>query len=61
MQPELADMLACPADKTPLRLAVEDAGEGGEVIAGTLACASCGAAHAIRGGVPNLLPPDYSA
>ena len=60
MQPELADMLACPADNAPLTLAGE-AGEDGEVIAGTLACASCGAAYAIRGGVPNLLPPDYSA
>ena len=61
MQPELADLLACPADKAPLTLAVEEAGEEGKVIAGTLACASCDAAYAIRGGVPNLLPPDYSA
>ena len=59
MQPELADILACPADKAPLALAVKRTGDGGEVIEGTLACGSCGAAYPIRGGVPNLLPPDY--
>lgn len=59
MQPELADILACPTDKAPLALAVDQTGDGDDVIAGTLACASCGAAYPIRGGIPNLLPPDY--
>ena len=59
MQPELADILACPVDKAPLALAVKQTVDGDDVIAGTLACASCGAAYPIRGGVPNLLPPDY--
>lgn len=61
MQPELADILACPVDKAPLALAVERTGDGDgdDVIEGTLACASCGAAYPIRGGIPNLLPPDY--
>lgn len=59
MHPELADILACPADKAPLTLAVERTDIGGEVIEGALACASCGAAYPIRGGIPNLLPADY--
>ena len=59
MQPDLADILACPMDKAPLALTVERTGVGGEVVAGTLACASCGAAYPIRGGIPNLLPSDY--
>ena len=61
MQPELADILACPSDKAPLTLAVEQANVDGEVIEGTLACASCGASYPIRGGIPNLLPPGYSS
>ena len=59
MQPELADILACPTDKAPLALAVEQTGGDDDVIAGTLACAFCGEAYPIRGGVPNLLPSDY--
>ncbi len=59
MQPELADIFACPVDNAPLTLAVEQAADDGEVIAGTLACGSCGAAYPIRGGIPNLLPPGY--
>lgn len=59
MQPELADILACPTDKAPLALTVERTGDGDDVIEGTLACASCGAAYPIRGGIPNLLPSDY--
>lgn len=61
MRPELADILACPADKAPLALAVERRGEDGEALDGTLVCASCGASYPARDGVPNLLPPGYSA
>ena len=59
MQPELTDILACPADKAPLTLAVEQTDGGGEVVEGTLDCVSCGAAYPIRNGVPNLLPAGY--
>lgn len=61
MRPDLADILACPVDKGALTLAVEETGDGGEVVRGTLACASCGAAYAVRGGVPDLLPQGYSS
>ena len=61
MRPDLADILACPADKAPLALSVERAGDDGEALDGTLVCASCGAAYPVRDGVPNLLPPGYSA
>lgn len=61
MRPDLADILACPADKAPLALSVERAGDDGEALDGALACASCGASYPIRDGVPNLLPPGYSA
>ena len=61
MRPDLADILACPVDKGALTLAVKEAGDGGEVVEGTLACVSCGAAYAVRSGVPDLLPPGYSS
>ena len=61
MQPELADILACPVDKRPLALTAERTGEDGEIIQGTLGCALCGAAYPIRDGIPDLLPPGYSA
>ena len=61
MRSDLADILACPADKAPLALSVERAGADGEALDGTLACASCGASYPVRDGVPNLLPPGYSA
>lgn len=61
MRPDLADILECPVDKGALTLAVKETGDGGEVVEGTLACASCDAAYAIRGGVPDLLPPGYSS
>ena len=61
MRPDMADILACPVDKGALTLAVEETDGGGEVVEGALACASCGAAYAIRGGVPDLLPPGYSS
>lgn len=60
MRPELADILACPADKAPLALSVERSGDDGEALDGALVCASCGASYPVRDGVPNLLPPGYS-
>ena len=58
MHRDLIDILACPADKGPLTLAVEQA-EGDDVVAGTLTCAACGTAYPIRDSIPNLLPAGY--
>ena len=58
MHRDLIDILACPADKELLTLSVEQA-NGDDIVAGTLTCASCGAAYPIRDSVPNLLPPTY--
>ncbi len=58
MRRDLADILACPADKAPLTLTVER-GDGDDVVTGSLACAACGAAYPIRDSIPNLLPPGY--
>ena len=58
MRRDLIDILACPADKAPLTLAVERA-DGDDVVSGALACASCGAIYPIRDSIPDLLPPGY--
>lgn len=58
MQRDLIDILACPADKAPLTLAVEHA-EGDDVVNGSLSCSECNAVYPIRDSIPNLLPPGY--
>jgi uncharacterized protein YbaR (Trm112 family) len=58
MHRDLIDILACPADKTPLTLTVEQA-DGDDVVAGTLTCAACNTAYPIQGSIPDLLPPGY--
>lgn len=58
MRRDLIDILACPADKAPLALAVEQA-DGDDVVAGVLTCDACDAAYPIRDSIPNLLPPGY--
>ena len=57
MRRDLLDILACPIDKSELRLdaTAEDADE---VLTGTLTCTQCGEAYPITEGIPNLLPPD---
>ena len=59
MRRDLLDILACPLDKSELRLDVTD--EDGEIIAGALTCTQCGEAYPIAEGIPNLLPPDLRA
>lgn len=59
MQRDLVDILACPADKAPLTLAVEHA-DGDDVVAGTLTCSRCSAVFTIRDSIPDLLPPGFS-
>ena len=57
MRHDLLDILACPICKGALTLTTtrEDAGE---VINGTLHCATCAEAYPVTDGIPNLLPPD---
>lgn len=69
MRRDLVDILACPLDKSELRLDVTRAeadadgtdGTDSEVIEGTLTCTACGEAYPIAEGIPNLLPPDLRA
>ena len=60
MRRDLMDILVCPVCKEPLELTVERE-EDGEVIAGTLTSARCGATYPIEDGIPNLLPADMRA
>ncbi|MDE2837627.1 MAG: methytransferase partner Trm112 [Chloroflexota bacterium] len=58
MHRDLIDILACPVDKAPLALAVEQA-DGDDVVSGLLTCTACDAAYPIQDSIPNLLPPGY--
>ena len=57
MKQELVDILACPVDKAPLELRI-DQEAGGEVLSGGLRCTRCGHLYPIEEGIPNLLPPE---
>jgi len=57
MRKDLIDILACPMDKAPLELQVEQA-QGDEVIQGALLCTKCGERYPIEDRIPNLLPPE---
>jgi len=56
MKTTLVEILACPVDKSPLQLQVDEA-NGDEVIQGTLTCTKCGEKYPIEDRIPNLLPP----
>ncbi|SHG83523.1 methytransferase partner Trm112 [Halobaculum gomorrense] len=60
MKESLLDIVCCPLDKHDLDLEVteREAGEDGEITAGTLTCTDCGETYPIEDGIPNLLPPD---
>ena len=60
MKRDLVDILACPMCKGALELSV-DAEEDGEIVKGSLRCASCPESYPVAGGIPNLLPPDLRA
>ena len=60
MQPDLLDILACPVCKGPLVLTAE-VESGGEVLVGRLRCERCAHDYPIVDGIPNLLPPAFSA
>ena len=57
MRKDLVEILACPVDKSPLSLAVEEE-IGDEVIRGSLTCDKCGERYPIEDRIPNLLPPE---
>ena len=60
MKRDLVDILACPTCKGALELSV-DAEENGEIVEGSLRCASCPESYPVAGGIPNLLPPELRA
>lgn len=56
MRKTLVDILACPVDKSPLTLTIEEE-NGDEVIKGYLTCEKCSERYPIEDRIPNLLPP----
>ncbi len=56
MRKSLLDILACPVDKSPLTLTVDEE-VGDEVVQGSLTCTQCGEKYPIEDRIPNLLPP----
>lgn len=59
MRKDLVQIVCCPVHKTALKLTVEKADEHGDILEGTLRCATCRFDYPIEGGIPNLLPPEY--
>ena len=57
MRKTLVDILACPVDKSPLTLAIEEEMDE-QVIKGSLTCSKCGEVYPIEDRIPNLLPPE---
>jgi len=57
MRKDLIEILACPMDKSPLTLQIDEE-NGDEVIQGALVCTKCGERYPIEDRIPNLLPPD---
>jgi uncharacterized protein YbaR (Trm112 family) len=60
MRKDIVDILACPMDKSPLELSI-DQENGDEVIQGSLTCTQCGERYPIEDRIPNLLPPAMRA
>ena len=60
MRKDIVDILACPMDKSPLELSVDEA-NGDEVIQGMLTCTKCGEKYPIEDLIPILLPPEMRA
>lgn len=56
MKRELMDILVCPVCKGKLELTVDDE-DNGEIINGSLYCASCDVSYPIVDTIPHLLPP----
>ncbi len=60
MRKDIVDILACPMDRSPLELSIEEA-NGDEVIQGMLTCTKCGEKDPVEDRIPNLLPPEMRA
>jgi uncharacterized protein YbaR (Trm112 family) len=56
---DLLQIVCCPVHKTPLQSTVVKTDEHGDILEGTLTCATCRFAYPIEDGIPNLLPPEY--
>lgn len=59
MRKDLADIVCCPVHKSKLDLKVRRRDDAGDILEGTLRCASCDFDYPIEEGIPNLLPPSY--
>lgn len=59
MRKDLVQIVCCPVHKTALKLTVEKADDHGDILEGTLRCATCKFDYPIEQGIPNLLPPEY--
>jgi len=59
MRKDLVQIVCCPVHKTPLKLDVGKQDEHGDILEGTLRCATCKFDYPIEEGIPNLLPPEY--
>ena len=59
MRKDLVEIVCCPVHKTPLKLTASETDDHGDVVAGTLRCATCRFDYPIEEGIPNLLPPEY--
>ena len=55
MRRDLIDILACPVDKAPLELVIEQEVDG-DVVSGRLTCPRCARVYPISASIPNLLP-----
>jgi uncharacterized protein len=59
MRKDLVEIVCCPVHKTPLALTVKEQDPHGDILEGTLRCATCKFDYPIEEGIPNLLPPEY--
>ena len=59
MRKDLVEIVCCPVHKTPLALTVKQQDSHGDIVEGTLRCATCRFDYPIEEGIPNLLPPEY--
>ena len=59
MRKDLLAIVCCPVHKTALEPRVARQDEAGDILEGTLWCATCRFAYPIEDGIPNLLPPEY--
>src|SRR5919206_2853216 len=56
MQKKLLEVLACPKCRGALDCAADEVSADGEIMAGSLRRADCGAEYAISAGIPRFVP-----